>query len=114
MTPCRVFVQFVQGPVRASWLHTDSQPGPRSRRIPSSPVEACGDAKPIGANLKPDGLRAMDRQAFNKAMLLARREALISTARHLRDQRRSKAASLAEAELRAVTMEILAMGGRDG
>ncbi len=113
MTPCRVIVQFAQGPVRASWLREDSQPGPRSRRIPSSPVEACGDARIIGANLKPDGLLAMDRQAFNKAMLLARREALSSTARHLRDQRRSKAASICEAELRAVTMEILAMGGRD-
>jgi len=53
---------------------------------------------------------AMKRNDFSEALLLARREALASTARHLRNQSRCREASLAEAELRAVTLQILASG----
>ncbi len=52
------------------------------------------------------------RQAFQAALLMARREALASTARHLRNQSRCKEASLAMAELRAVTLALLAQGER--
>ncbi len=109
---CRVNigVSYVLEPEPVSWLHSVSQPGPRSPRIRSRSEEACGVVTPIATNSTLAGLRAMDRQAFNKAMLLARREALISTARHLRDQRLSKAASLAESELRAVVNACLAQG----
>ncbi len=56
-----------------------------------------------------DGLQAIEtRQAFQEALLLARRKALISTVRHLRRQHR--ATCLAMAELRAVTNACLAMG----
>jgi hypothetical protein len=62
-----------------------------------------------------DGLAlsiAMKRNAFSEALLLARREALASTARHLRNQMRNREASLAMAELRTVTLQLLAMGER--
>jgi hypothetical protein len=62
-----------------------------------------------------DGLAlsiAMKRNAFSEALLLARREALASTARHLRNQMRNREASLAMAELRAVTLQLLAAGER--
>jgi hypothetical protein len=112
MTQCLVSVAFARGPVRASWLLEDTTPGPRSPRIPSSRAEASGPAKTIGENSTPAGLPVMDRQAFDEALLLARRAALIATARHLRDQRRSRLASICEAELRAVTLQMLAMGDR--
>ena len=112
MTKCLVSVAFVRGPVRASWLLEDIPPGPRSPRIHLSRAEVSGPAKNIGANLTPVGLPVMDRQAFDEALLLARREALIATARHLRDQRRSRDASICEAELRAVVNACLAMGDR--
>ena len=60
-----------------------------------------------------DGLAlsiAKKRSDFIEALLLARREALASTAKHLRNQSRCKEASLALSELRAVTHELLAIG----
>jgi len=41
---------------------------------------------------------------------MIRREDLASQARHQRDHRQAKAASLTEAELRAVTTELLSLG----
>ncbi len=62
--------------------------------------------------LNCDGLaQAETRRAFQAALLLARREALASTARHLRNQSRCKEASLAMSELRAVTLALLAHRG---
>jgi hypothetical protein len=110
MKPCQVIVSFARGPVRASWLLEDIPPGPRSPRIHCSRAEASGPVKTIGENSTPAGLPVMDRQAFDAALLLARREALIATARHLRNQRRSRLASICEAELRAVVNACLAMG----
>jgi hypothetical protein len=109
---CILSVSYVveTGPV--SWLHSGSPCGPRSPRIRSLSEEACGVATPIATNSTPAGLPVMDRRAFDEALLLARREALIATARHLRDQRRSRLASICEAELRAVVNACLAQGGR--
>jgi hypothetical protein len=45
-------------------------------------------------------------------MLLSRREILIQTAAKMRDQRRSREASICEASARQVTHDILAMGER--
>lgn len=60
---------------------------------------------------KPDGLRQADfRQAMHEGVLMARRQALIVTIRKLR--RDHKATCSARADLRAVTLEILAMGER--
>jgi hypothetical protein len=111
MTCIRIAV-YAREPEPVSWLHSDSPCGPRSRRIGLRSEEASGPVTPIATNSTPAGLPVMDRQAFDAALLLARREALIATARHLRDQRRSKAASLAETELRAVVNACLAMGDR--
>lgn len=63
-------------------------------------------------DMRTDLHQAEARQAFHEAMLMGRREALAATARHLRDQSRCKEASLAMAELLAVTNEILAQGAR--
>jgi hypothetical protein len=109
MTCIRIAVSVAE-PVPVSWLHSVSPAGPRSRRIRSLSEEACGVATPTATNSTPAGLPVMDRQAFDEALLLAQREALIATARHLRDQRRSKAASEAERELRQVTTAILRRG----
>ena len=110
---CTHYASFARGPVRASWLAEDIPCGPRSPRIRSR-SEAVSGAVPItSSNLTPDGLRATEaRQAFQEALLQARRLALITTARHLRNQMRTREASLATDELRAVTNAILAQGGR--
>lgn len=54
--------------------------------------------------------KAMTQQRFDEVLLLARREALAATARHLWTQRRCKEAAECEAELRSVTHQILAQG----
>ena len=97
--------------MRAPWLHVAPPAAPRTRRLVSgSPVlfVTCHST-----SADTDGvalLAAMQRNRFSEALLLARREALASTARHLRNQMRTREASLATDELRAVTNEILAMG----
>ena len=50
------------------------------------------------------------RNSVGERLLLARRLALLRTARHLRNQRRCREASLAEAELSEVTLQLLAIG----
>jgi hypothetical protein len=61
--------------------------------------------------LKPDGLLQAERRDQTQArMLLSRREILIQTAAKMRDQRRSREASICEASARKVTHDILAMG----
>lgn len=50
------------------------------------------------------------RNSVGDRLLLARRLALLSTARHLRNQRRCKEASACEAELREVTLHLLSVG----
>jgi hypothetical protein len=62
--------------------------------------------------MRTDMHQAEARQRFREALLLARREALAATAKHLWRQRRCREASLVESELRAVTHEILAHGAR--
>ena len=70
-----------------------------------------GYAMTTEPTLSCDGLaQAETRQAFQAAQLLAQRAALIGTAKHLRNMRRSKAASTCEAELRSVVNACLAMG----
>ncbi len=70
-----------------------------------------GCAPSIAQTQNADGLaRATIQQAFQEALLLARRKALISTAEHLRNQMRCSEGSSAMAELRAVTHAILAQG----
>ncbi len=97
----------------APWLHLASPPGPRSPRIRSRSTEAYGPVISTEAKWMPDGLQAIEaQQAFQEALLLARRKALISTVRHLRNQMRCSEASICEAELRAVTHAILAQGER--
>ena len=66
----------------------------------------------LSETMRADLHAAEARQRFKEAMMLARREALAATARHLWTQRRCSLASTCEAELRAVTHEILAMGAR--
>ena len=53
---------------------------------------------------------AMMRNAAGEALLQTRRLLLLNEARRLRNLRRSKAASICEAELRRVTLAILAQG----
>jgi hypothetical protein len=105
-----------------SWLMPAQSAGPRSRRmVTDAPAffrskrhaAIFGCAPITDPMLSCDGLaRAQTRQAFQEAHLLALREALASTAKHLRNQMRCSEASLAMAELRAVTHAILAQGER--
>lgn len=110
MTCIAVF--YVQPKAAAPWLLSDSPHGPRSPRTRSRSEAMSGPVISTETHSTPDGLPVMDRQAFHEAMLLARREALIGTAKHLRNMRRSKAASTCEAELRAVVNACLSMGER--
>lgn len=80
-------------------------------RCPSSRNAAIFGLVPYTCPTPNDG-GAARRQAFQEALLVARREALASTARHLRNQSRCKEASLAMTELRAVTHDLLAMGDK--
>ncbi len=84
---------------------TDAPAFFRSRRHAAT----SGHVPNIAQTPSADGLAQSEtRRAFQGALLLARRKALISTVRHLRRQHR--AVSLAMAELRAVTHAILAQG----
>jgi hypothetical protein len=88
---------------------SDCQAFCRSRKS----VDMYGRVKITDQPLLPDGLtQAQTRQRFTEAMMMARREALAATARHLRNQSRCKEASLATDQLRAVTHEVLAQGAR--
>lgn len=53
---------------------------------------------------------AETRNYVGEGLLQARRLALLKTAKHLRNQRRCKEASICEAELRRVTLHLLAIG----
>ena len=53
---------------------------------------------------------AETRNADGETLLQARRLSLLLNARNLRNQRRSKEASACEAELRAVTHQLLSLG----
>lgn len=108
---CTHFASFAQGPVRASWLVADIPPGPRSRRIGWPSKGRSGLAPITPKNWTHVGsLDIETRQAFHELHLLARKEALASTLAKLR--REHKATCSVMAELRAVTHELLAMGGR--
>lgn len=108
--------------MRASWITPAPSVEPRQPRgaigVPAYFVSKrragiSGCAMPTDPTLNCDGLmQAQTRQAFHEALLLARREVLASTAKHLRNQSRCREASLAMADLRAVTHELLAMGDR--
>lgn len=97
---------------QAPWLHVALPAGPRTRRMVSDSPAPFRSCRSTGADTAGPALTAaMQRNSFSEALLLARREALASTARHLRNQSRCKEASLAITELRAVVNELLAMGG---
>ncbi len=81
-------------------------------RLTGSDAPAFFRSKRAEATDGPALIAAMKRNAFSEALLLDRREALASTARHLRNQSRCKEASLAMAELRGVVLQLLAMGDR--
>lgn len=98
---------------QAPWLHVALPAGPRTRRgVSDSPAffRSCrSSAEGIAG---PALTAAMQRNSFSERLLQARRMALIGTARHLRNQMRCSEASTCEAELRAVTHELLAQGGK--
>ena len=95
----------------ASWITPAPPAAPRTRRMVSGSPVLFVTCRSTSADT--DGvalLAAMQRSRFSEALLLARREALASTAKHLRNQMRCSEASTCEAELRAVTNAILAQG----
>lgn len=108
---CTHFASFAQGPVRASWLAEDIPCGPRSRRI-GWPSEGRSGLAPITPTNWTDvgSLDIETRQAFHEAHLLARKEALVSTLAKLR--REHKATCSVMADLKAVTLALLAQGGK--
>jgi hypothetical protein len=106
----RLFVSFVEERGTLFPLVSDSPPGRKSRRTHLFTGEARGVAISTETNLTPAGLPVMDRRAFDAALLLARREALIATARHLRNNSRCREASSVLEEAKAVTNACLAMG----
>lgn len=89
-----------------------AQPAALRHPLTGSDAPAFFRSKRAEATDGPALITAMRRNAFSEALLLARREALASTARHLRNQSRCKEASLAMTELRAVTLQLLVMGER--
>ena len=108
---CLVSVSYAPDQGRASWLHEDIPCGPRQPRTHSPRAGVCGLAKSTGESWTNVGSLGIEtRQAFQEALLLARREALASTAKHLRNQMRCSEASSVTEELRAVTNDILAQG----
>ena len=95
----------------ASWITPAPPAAPRTRRMVSGSPALFVTCRSTSADT--DGvalLAAMQRSRFSKALLLARREALASTAKHLRNQMRCRDAAACERELRAVTNDILAQG----
>lgn len=105
----------------ASWLLPASSAGPRRPRNSGGPAfflscrrtsEAASDTAPTTERMPSDELlaRAASRQAFHEAHLQARREALIGTLAKLRREHRETCSVMAD--LRAVTLELLAQGGR--
>lgn len=108
---CVLTVSFVQETGPASWLHSGSPPGPRSPRTLSRSMALSGPVTSTETNWTHVGsLDIETRQAFHELHLLARKEALAATLAKLR--REHKATCSVMAELRAVTHELLAMGGR--
>ena len=98
-------------PAPVKWLHSDSPAGPRSPRIRSRSEAVSGPAISTEASWTNVGsLDTETRQALHEWHLLARREALASTAKHLRNQSRCREASSVTEELRAATNDILAQG----
>lgn len=108
---------------QVSWLFPASSAEPRRPRSFGGPAyfQSCHlkSADDLDTALLTEKMpnvelltQAEFRQAFTEQHLQARRMALIGTARHLRNQMRCSEASTCEAELRAVTHELLAMGGR--
>ena len=98
---------------QAPWLHVALPAGPRTRRgVSDSPAFFRSCRSSAEDTDGPAMIAAMQRNSFSEALLLARREALASTARHLRNQSRCKEASLAMTELRAVVNELLAQGDK--
>ena len=98
----------------ATWITPAPPAAPRTRRMVSgSPVLFVSCRSTSADTDGPALLAAMRRNRFSEALLLARREALASTAKHLRNQMRCRDAAECERELFAVTTDILAMGGGD-
>ena len=96
---------------QAPWLHVALPAGPRTRRMVSDSPAPFRSCRSTGADTAgPAMIAAMQRNSFSERLLQARRMALIGTARHLRNQMRCSEASTCEAELRAVTHELLAQG----
>lgn len=98
---------------QASWLMPAPVAVPRTPRgvsyFPAYFVTCRSSAEGIDG---PAMIAAEMRSCFSERLLQARRMALIGTARHLRNQMRCSEASTCEAELRAVTHELLAQGGK--
>lgn len=104
----------------ATWITPAPSAVPRTRRMAtasqayfqSKRAEATYSfAQSIAPTQSVDGLaQAETRQAYQERLLLARRMALIGTARHLRNQMRCSEASSVTDELRTVTNAILAQG----
>lgn len=97
----------------ASWLMTAPVAVPRMPRgVSDSPAFFRSCRSTSEDTDGPAMIAAMQRNSFSERLLQARRMALIGTARHLRNQMRCSEASLAISELRAVTHELLAQGGK--
>ena len=97
--------------VQASWLMSAPVAVPRMPRGGSvSPAYFVTCRSSAEDTDGPPMTAAMQRNRFSERLLQARREALASTAKHLRNQMRCSEASTCEAELRAVTHELLAQG----
>lgn len=105
--------------MRATWLMDAPSAEPRMPRgaiggpayfVSKRRAGICGCAMTTEPTLNCDGLaQAETRQAFQAALLQARRMALIGTLRHLRSKHRSTC--LVMDDLRAVTLALLAQGG---
>lgn len=98
---------------QASWLMPAPVAVPRMPRgVSDSPAYFVTCRSSAEDTDGPAMIAAMQRNSFSERLLQARRMALIGTARHLRNQMRCSEASTCEAELRAVTHELLAQGGK--
>ena len=98
---------------QASWLMPAPVAVPRTRRSGFVGPVLFRSCRSTSEGIAGPALTAaMQRNSFSERLLQARRMALIGTARHLRNQMRCSEASTCEAELRAVTHELLAQGGK--